>query len=110
MEIFGRSRRQLTLIYSLIMCIFLVVLIFVVRMTMEWAMFSEQAQEILDAADSISDLRERYGQNPDSSSDEGKSYKSTNDRLFFYIFDEDRRLVDFAQADRRFGTLAVKAE
>ena len=64
-------------------------------------MFSEQAQEILDAADSISDLRERYGQNPESSSDEGKSYKSTNDRLFFYIFDEDRRLVDFARASFR---------
>ena len=101
MEIFGRSRRQLTLIYSLIMCIFLVVLIFVVRMTMEWAMFSEQAQEILDTADSISDLRERYGQNPDVINDEGKSYKSTNDRLFFYIFDEDKRLVDFARASFR---------
>ena len=101
MEMFGRSRRQLTLIYSLMMCIFLIVLIFVVHMTMEWAMFSEHAQEILDAADSISDLRERYGQNPESSSDEGKSYKSTNDRLFFYIFDEDRRLVDFARASFR---------
>ena len=65
MEMFGRSRRQLTLIYSLMMCIFLIVLIFVVHMTMEWAMFSEQAQEILDAADSISDHRESYGQNPE---------------------------------------------
>ncbi|MBR2179345.1 MAG: HAMP domain-containing histidine kinase [Selenomonadaceae bacterium] len=101
MEMFGRSRRQLTLIYSMMMCIFLIVLIFVVHMTMEWAMFSEQAQEILDAADSISDLRERYGQNPEAANDEGKSYKSTNDRLFFYIFDEDRRLVDFARASFR---------
>ena len=101
MEMFGRSRRQLTLIYSLMMCIFLIVLIFVVHMTMEWAMFSEQAEEILDAADSISDLRERYGQNPESTNDESKSYKSTNDRLFFYIFDEDRRLVDFARASFR---------
>ena len=101
MEIFGRSRRQLTLIYSLLMCIFLVVLIFVVHMTMEWAMFSEQAQEILDSADSISDLRERYGQSSETSSDESKSYKNTNDRLFFYIFDEDKRLVDFARASFR---------
>ncbi len=101
MEIFGRSRRQLTLIYSLMMCIFLIVLIFVVHMTMEWAMFSEQAQEILDSADSISDLRERYGQNNEAASDENKSYKNTNDRLFFYIFDEDKRLVDFARASFR---------
>ena len=98
MEIFGKSRRQLTLIYSLIMCIFLIVLIFVVRMTMEWAMFSEQAQEILDAADSISDTRERYSRDPEAMNDESKSYKSTNDRLFFYIFDEDKRLIDFARA------------
>lgn len=98
MEIFGKSRRQLTLIYSLIMCIFLIVLIFVVRMTMEWAMFSEQAQEILDAADSISDTRERYIRDPEAMNDESKSYKSTNDRLFFYIFDEDKRLIDFARA------------
>ncbi len=100
MEIFGKSRRQLTLIYSLIMCIFLTVLIFVVHMTMEWAMFSEQAQEIQDAADSISDLRERYGQS-ENAGDESKSYKSTNDRLFFYIFDDDGRLVDFARASFR---------
>ena len=98
MEIFGRSRRQLTLIYSLIMCIFLIVLIFIMHKTMEWSMFSEQAQEVLDAADSISDMRERYVQNPDLASDESKLYKNSNDRLFFYIFDEDKRLVDFARA------------
>ncbi len=107
MEIFGRSRRQLTLIYSLMMCIFLIVLIFVVHMTMEWAMFSEQAQEILDSADSISDLRERYGQNNEAASDENKSYKNTNDRLFFYIFDEDKRLVDFARASFRVGSFIL---
>ena len=98
MEIFGRSRRQLTLTYSLIMCIFLIVLIFVVRMTMEWAMFSEQAQEILDAAVSISENRERYGRDPEAVSEDNKLYKNTNDRLFFYIFDADKRLIDFARA------------
>ena len=87
MEIFTRSRRRLTLAYSLIMCLFLIVLIFVVRMMIEWALVSEQAQEILETSDSISVL-----------SDEGKSYKSTNDRLFFYVFDGDRKLVDFARA------------
>ena len=98
MEIFGRSRRQLTLIYTLIMGLFLTVLILVVHMTMEWAMFSEQAQEVLDAADNISEMRERYIQNPVAANDETKIYKSSNDRLFFYVFDEERRLIDFARA------------
>ena len=98
MEIFGRSRRQLTLIYTLIMGLFLTVLILVVHMTMEWAMFSEQAQEVLDAADNISEMRERYIQNPTAANDETKIYTSSNDRLFFYVFDEERRLIDFARA------------
>ena len=98
MEIFGRSRRQLTLIYTLIMGLFLTVLILVVHMTMEWAMFSEQAQEVLDAADHISEMRERYIQNPTAANDETKIYTSSNDRLFFYVFDEERRLIDFARA------------
>ena len=100
MEIFGRSRRRLTLVYSMIMCMFLIVLIFVVHKTMEWSMFSEQAQELLDAADNISEVRERYNQNPDAV-DDGRYYRSSSDRIFFYVFDENRRLVDFARASFR---------
>lgn len=91
MEMFGKSRRQLTLVYSLIMCIFLIVLITVVRMTMEWAMFSEQAQEILDVAEVISEQKEK----------QILETKSNNDRLFYYMFDNENRLIDFSRASFR---------
>ncbi|MBR1397212.1 MAG: sensor histidine kinase [Selenomonadaceae bacterium] len=100
MEIFGRSRWQLTLTYSIIMGIFLIVLILIMHKTIEWSMFSEQAQEILDAADSISENKERYN-NAESNTDDNRLYKNTNDRLFYYVFDEDKRLIDFARASFR---------
>ena len=53
MEIFGRSRRQLAFAYALIMSLFLAVIIFVVHMAMNWSMFSEQAQELSDAANGV---------------------------------------------------------
>ena len=107
MEIFGRSRRQLTLTYSLIMCVFLIILIFIMHKTMEWSMFSEQAQEVVDAADNITEMRMRYGQNPDAVSDETKSYKGSNDRLFFYVFDDENHLIDFARASFRVESFII---
>ena len=101
MEIFGRSRRQLTLVYSLIMCIFLIVLIFVVHKTMDWSMFSEQAQELSDTADNIAEAKIYYNRNPGVTIDESRYYKNTNDRLFFYVFNENGQLVDFVRASFR---------
>ena len=98
MEMFGRSRRQLTLVYSLLMGLFLVVLIFFVHRIMEWAMFSEQAQELFDAADSIAEFRER---SPDFESDY-QNFVNYSDRLFFYVFDENGRLLDFSRASYKF--------
>ena len=101
MEIFGRSRRQLAFAYALIMGIFLAVIIFVVHMVMNWSMFSEQAQELSDAANGVAEAQTFYLQNPDDAVDENRYYKSVNDRLFFYIFTEDKRLVRFERASFR---------
>ena len=101
MEIFGRSRRQLAFAYALIMGIFLAVIIFVVHMAMNWSMFSEQAQELSDAANGVAEAQTFYLQNPDDAVDENRYYKSVNDRLFFYIFTEDKRLVRFERASFR---------
>ncbi len=98
MEMFGRSRRGLTLAYSLIMCIFLVTLIFVVHITMEWAMFSEQARELSDAADNVAETQANYIRHPSITVDESRFYRNTNDRLFFYIFNDNRQLVGFVRA------------
>lgn len=101
MEIFRSSRLRLTLVYSVMMSIFLVVLIFVVHKTMDWSMFSEQAQELSDAADGVAEAQAYYIQHPNAAIDENRYYKNTNDRLFFYIFSADGQLVDFVRASFR---------
>ena len=101
MEIFGRSRRRLAFAYALIMCLFLAVIIFVVHVAMNWSMFSEQAQELSDAANGVAEVQSIYLKNPDDSVDENRYYKSVNDRLFFYIFTEDKQLIRFERASFR---------
>ena len=49
----------------------------------------------------------RYGQNPDAVSDETKSYKGSNDRLFFYVFDDENHLIDFARASFRVESFII---
>ena len=101
MEMFGRSRRQLAFAYALIMGLFLAVIIFVVHMAMNWSMFSEQAQELSDAAGGVAEAQTFYLQNPSVAIDENRYYKSVNDRLFFYIFNENKQLVRFERASFR---------
>ena len=99
MEMFGRSRRNLTILYSLLMGLFFVILIVAMRAIMEWVMFSEQAQELYDAVNSIVEYRERdrYSADP-----EAQGFVNYGDRLFFYVFDEDNRLLDFSRASYKF--------
>lgn len=101
MEIFGRSRRQLAFAYALIMCLFMALIILVMHMAMNWSMFSEQAQELSDAANGVAEAQIVYLQNPNAAAEENRYYKSVNDRLFFYIFNTDKRLVNFERASFR---------
>lgn len=101
MEIFRSSRLRLTLVYSLIMGIFLCLLIFLVHVSMDWAMFSEQAQEISDAADDVAETQAYHIQHPNATVDETRYYRNTSDRLFFYIFTPDGQLLDFVRASFR---------
>ena len=91
----------MTLVYSLIMSIFLVVLIFLVHLSMDWSMFSEQAQELSDAADEIAETQAYHMRHPGAVVDENRYYKNTNDRLFFYIFTPEGQLLDFVRASFR---------
>ena len=91
----------MTLVYSLIMSIFLVVLIFLVHLSMDWSMFSEQAQELSDAADEIAETQVYHMRHPGAAVDENRYYKNTNDRLFFYIFTPEGQLLDFVRASFR---------
>ena len=102
MEIFGRSRRQLAFNYALIMFLFMSLIIFVMHMAMNWSMFSEQAQELSDAANGVAEAQIVYLQNPNVAIDENRYYKGVNDRLFFYIFDEKtKQLVNFERPSYR---------
>ena len=101
MEIFRSSRLRLTLIYSLIMCIFLIVLIVGVRFAMEWSMASEQERELSNAASNIAEAQAYQIRHPNVAVDEDRYYRNINDRLFFYIFDEWRQLVGFVRASFR---------
>ncbi len=98
MQIFRNSRLKLTLAYSSIMCIFLIALIFVVRITMDWSMSSEQMRELSDAADGVAEAQAYQIQHPNAVIDENRYYRNSNDRLFFYIFDEWGQLVNFVRA------------
>ena len=80
MEIFGRSRRQLAIAYALIMCLFMATIILVMHQAMNWSMFSEQAQELSDAANGVAEAQIFYLQNPNDDIDENRYYKSVNDR------------------------------
>ena len=101
MEIFGRSRRRLAFAYALIMFFFMSMIIFVMHIAMNWSMFSEQAQELSDAANGVAEAQTFYLQNPNAAVDENRYYKSVNDRLFFYIFSADKQLVRFERASFR---------
>ncbi len=101
MEIFGRSRRRLAIAYALIMCLFMAMIIIVMHQAMNWSMFSEQAQELSDAANGVAEAQIFYLQNPNADVDENRYYKSVNDRLFFYIFTADKQLIRFERASYR---------
>lgn len=101
MEIFRNSRLRLTLIYSSIMCIFLIVLIVGVQKVMNWSFDSEQRRELFDAANGVAEAQAYQIQHPNVTIDETRYYRNTNDRLFFYVFDKWGQLVGFMRASFR---------
>ncbi len=98
MNVFRNSRRQLTLYYSLVMAAFFIVLIAVMHFTMKWAVSSEQARELVDMAKSVAHGQAVLIQHPELRFEEGFDMKSGQDRLFFYVFDDEGRLVNFSRS------------
>ena len=100
-NLFGKSRKRLTMLYSLVMIIFLAILIFAMHQSMDWSIRSEQARELWDTADNVAEAQKYLNQHPELVIDDTLAYKNTNDRLFFYVFDEDGRLLNFSRASFR---------
>ena len=106
-NVFGRSRLRLMLRYALVMGGLVIVLLFAMHKTMEWAITSEQARELLDTADSVADAQAYAVLHPGMDTDEARFYRSTNDRLFYYVFDGEGRLVSFSRASFRIESFVL---
>jgi len=106
-NVFGRSRLRLMLRYALVMGGLVIVLLFAMHKTMEWAITSEQARELLDTADSVADAQAYAVLHPGMDTDEARLYRSTNDRLFYYVFDGEGRLVSFSRASFRIESFVL---
>jgi signal transduction histidine kinase len=100
-NLFGQSRFRLTMLYSMVMIIFLAVLVLAMHQSMDWSIRSEQARELWDTADNVAEAQKYLNQHPELVIDDTLAYKNTNDRLFFYVFDEEGRLLNFARASFR---------
>lgn len=98
MNMFGRSRRRLTLYYSIVMCCFLMVLIFFVYKSLEWSISSEQARELLDTANDVAYAQGFLIQHRELLVNDSSTYKNNRDRLFFYVFDNEGRMVNFSRS------------
>jgi signal transduction histidine kinase len=97
-NVFRRSRRRLTLFYSLTMFCFLFVLLFGVHKSMEWAVASEQARELMDTANDVAYAQAFLIQHRELLFDDGSVYTGSRDRLFFYVFDTDGRMLNFSRS------------
>ena len=106
-NVFGRSRLRLMLRYALVMGGLVIVLLFAMHKTMEWAITSEQARELLDTADSVADAQAYAVLHPGMDTDEARLYRSTNDRLFYSVFDGEGRLVSFSRASFRIESFVL---
>ena len=103
--IFKRSRLQLTFAYSLVMFAFLALLAIAYK-AMDWSIFSEQEKELRDATENIANAQTYYSR-WESSPEENQIYRNSNDRLFFYVFDEDGRLLNFSRASFKIETFIL---
>jgi len=98
LNMFGQTRRRLTLFYSLMMFFFLLLLVFGMHESMEWSITSEQQREVLDTTEDVLNeeiiLLQRHG----SLADDSEEYKASNGRLYFYAFDNHGKLINYSRA------------
>ena len=100
-NVFGRSRLRLMLRYALVMGGLVIVLLFAMHKTMEWAITSEQARELLETSNGIAESQIYAELHAEGDADEAHLYRSTNDRLFYYVFNDQGRLIKFSRASYR---------
>lgn len=97
-NVFRQSRRQLTFYYSVIMAVFLIVLVFLMHFCMKWAVTSEQARELTETAQNIAYGQKLLLEHPELVLDDRSELKGSQDRLFFYVFDNNGRMLNFSRS------------
>ena len=80
------------------MAVFLSVFIFLMHFSMKWAVSSEQARELMDMAKNVAAGQAVLVQHPELHFDDGFELKGYQDRLFFYVFDTEGRMMNFSRA------------
>lgn len=92
---------RLTCVYSLLMFVLFILILFMAQRSMEWAVTSEQARELSDVARSVAETESMLMQNG-VYVDGGELGK--RERMFFYTYDNEGRLQNFSKAPERFET------
>ena len=109
LNMFGQTRRRLTMFYSLMMFFFLLLLVFGMHESMEWSITSEQEREVLDTTEDVLKeevlLLQRHG----SLADDSEDYKASNGRLYFYAFDNHGKLINYSRAVPTIEPLILEA-
>jgi len=109
LNMFGQTRRRLTMFYSLMMFFFLLLLVFGMHESMEWSITSEQQSEVLDTTEDVVQeeilLLQRHG----SLADDSEDYKASNGRLYFYAFDNHGKLINYSRAEPILEPLILEA-
>ena len=99
-NVFRKSRLHLTLYYSAIMGIFLLVLLTLMYKSMHWALFSEQAYELQETANDIVHAQSLIMQHK-MQIDPESDFREKRDRLFFYAYSNDGVMLNFSRSSFR---------
>lgn len=109
LNMFGQTRRRLTMFYSLMMFFFLLLLVFGMHESMEWSITSEQQSEVLDTTEDVVQEEIILLQRHDSLADDNEEYKASNGRLYFYAFDNHGKLINYSRAEPILEPLILEA-
>ncbi len=80
------------------MAVFLIVLVFLMHFCMKWAVTSEQARELTETAQNIAYGQKLLLEHPELVLDDRSELKGSQDRLFFYVFDNNGRMLNFSRS------------
>lgn len=95
-NLFRKSRRRLTIFYTVILTCFLIGFFFLVQWIMRLAVTSEQSHELLAAANEVAGVQRRLL--PHRRLSENEKDELLNERIFFYVINNEGKILNSARA------------